>query len=285
MAYNYENKVCVVTGAASGMGLAVVNKLIDFGAKEIYALDIKGMKDEDADKPTKFIQIDLGSTDSIAAAVAELPDGIDALFQVAGIPGVTNYDGKGFGPMDVVRINYAGARTFIEACIPKMNEGGAIVAVASIAGANWRKSIEAYKELLAIKDFDEILKYVEARQDDPVFIGGDPKLNKPYVCAKELLNMYCASRSWTLSGQKIRINSIMPGATRTPMYKNFLTIVGKKEDDSMPTSLIGRDSIPEEQAQAMVYLNSDEATYISGQCLAVDYAIDGAMFNGLAGIC
>lgn len=278
---SYNGKVCVITGAASGMGREVLLKVKALGAK-VIALDVKPVQDE----VDQFVQIDLGNKDSIDAAVAQLPEKIDAVFHVAGIPGVTSYDGKGFGPMDVVRINYAGARRFVEGCIPKMAENSGIVTVASIAGANWRKHIEIFKELLAINDFDEIVAYVEARKDDPDFvIGGDPKTNPSYTFAKEMLCLYTSARSWTASAKKIRMNCVLPGPCRTPMYKNFLTIVGKKEDDSMPSSLVGRDSVPAEQADAMVYLNSDEASYISGVCLGVDYGISGAMFNGIAGIC
>lgn len=277
---SYQGKLCVITGAASGMGREVLKQVAAEGAR-IIALDVKEVED----KVEKFIRIDLGNKDSIDEALAQIPDGIDALFHVAGIPGVTQYDGKGFGPMDVIRINYAGARRFVEGCIPKMNENTGIVTVASIAGSQWRKSIPAYKELLAINDFDEIVKYVEARVDDPVFTGGDPKLNKPYVCSKELLAMYTASRSWTASAKHIRMNCVCPGPTVTPMHKNFLKIVGKQEGDKMPTSPCGRESEPAEQASVMVFLNSDAASYVSGEVIGVDYGIGGAMFNGIQGIC
>ena len=86
--FNYKNKVCVVTGAASGIGLATVEMLVDLGAK-VYALDrnetkIKGIK--------KFIQTDLSHKESIDEAFEKMPDNIDAFFGVAGLSGaITNY--------------------------------------------------------------------------------------------------------------------------------------------------------------------------------------------------
>ena len=79
--YGYKNKICIVTGAASGIGKATVELLIDLNA-EVYALDINrielpGIK--------KFIEVDLNNKESIDKAMQEVPSHIDSFFGVAGL--------------------------------------------------------------------------------------------------------------------------------------------------------------------------------------------------------
>ena len=84
----YKDKVCVVTGAASGIGRATVDLLIDLGAK-VYAIDIKEV---DIPGVKNFIEADLCSKDAIDMAFEEIPKQIDAFFGIAGVTGVkTNY--------------------------------------------------------------------------------------------------------------------------------------------------------------------------------------------------
>lgn len=263
---DYKGKKVVVTGAASGMGESVVNQLAELGA-EIYAMDIREVKG-----PVKeYIPLNLGDKTSIDSAVAKLPEQIDCVFSCAGIAGTT-YLGKTFTPLEVVTINFIGTRYFVESLVPRLHEGSGIVLVSSIAGMNWRTKIEDYKEFLGITDFKDAQDFVVAHENDPLFIAGPSQINKPYSFSKECIIIYSAMRSWDLAEKKIRINTVSPGATQTPMHDDFLEIVGKERGGKMNVSPAGSESIPDQQASVMLMLNSEMADYVSGQDVQVDFA-------------
>ncbi|MDF2615652.1 MAG: short-chain dehydrogenase/reductase [Sedimentibacter sp.] len=270
MIYNkidYTGKNVVITGAASGMG-AEVKKLISELGAEIYALDLK----EVDGNIKKFIPINLGDKKSIDEAVALLPERVDCIFHCAGIAGTT-YSGKRFDPIDVVKINFIGAKYFVESVIPRMPEGSSIVMVSSIAAMGWRAHIADYMEFVKINDWDQAIQYAIEHMDDPLFMGGPETANKPYTFAKESMIIYMTYRSWDLAGSKIRINTVSPGATKTPMHDDFNEIVGKKRGSMMPVSPAGYEAVPEQMASVMLFLNSDMADYVSGQNIGVDYGM------------
>ena len=270
----YKGRKVVVTGAASGMGESVAMQLGELGA-EIYAMDIKDVK-----VPVKkYISLNLGDKASIDAAIAQLPEKIDHVFNCAGIAGTT-YLGKSFTPLDVVTINYIGARYFVESLVPRLHEGSSILIVASIAGMNWRAHVEDYHEFLSITGFEEAQDYVMAHKDDPLINAGPPQINKPYTFSKECAVMYSAIRSWDLAEKKIRINTVSPGATQTPMHDDFLEIGGRARGGKMGTSPVGCESIPDQQASVMLMVNSDMADYMSGQDLQVDFGYATGVIMG-----
>ena len=84
---NYKDKVCVVTGAASGIGLATVKLLLEEGAK-VYAMDLADISIGN----TLSLACDLSDKDSIDTAFLRIPDHIDCFFGVAGLSGaISNY--------------------------------------------------------------------------------------------------------------------------------------------------------------------------------------------------
>ena len=83
--FGYQGKVCVVTGASSGMGKAATEMLVDLGAK-VYALDVNTCTVSGIEK---FIAVNLADKNSIDSAFAQLPKSIDCFFGVAGVSGLT----------------------------------------------------------------------------------------------------------------------------------------------------------------------------------------------------
>lgn len=83
--FNYNGKICVVTGASSGMGKATCEVLVELGAI-VYALDIQPVEVEGI---KESIYVDLSDKDSIDEAFSRVPKTVDKFFGVAGLKGAT----------------------------------------------------------------------------------------------------------------------------------------------------------------------------------------------------
>ena len=84
----------------------------------------------------------------------------------------------------------------------------------------------------------------------------------------------------TLGALGIRINCIGPTVTDTPFLADTIKTYGEGFIDAFPKPL-GRVSRPEEQARALIFLNSDAASYITGQVLWTDGGYMGGVTTGL----
>ena len=99
----YKNKICVVTGAASGMGKACTEELTALGAK-VYALDIVPVATEGI---CASVKVNMGDRASIDEAFAHLPEQIDRFFGFAGV------SGEKTSPKETISINYLGNKYII----------------------------------------------------------------------------------------------------------------------------------------------------------------------------
>jgi len=249
--FGYQGKRVVITGAASGMGQAAARLLVELGA-EVYALDVK-----EVTAPVKqYINTNLMEKDSIDAATKQIPDNIYALFNCAGLPGPP------FSNLEVALVNFVGHRHLAESLLPRMSDGGAIAFISSIGGALWQRNLETIKKFLATPGFDEARAWLEA----------NPEVNNGYVFSKECIIVYTKQRAADLGKRNIRINSLSPASTDTPMMSYFIAAWGKEIIDSM-AGFIGRWATAEEMAEPLVFLNSNMARYISGHDLIVDYGV------------
>lgn len=262
----YEGKTVVVTGASSGMGREVASQLADLGAV-VHGLDIQPSEATLA----SFTTVNLGDEASIDAAVEQMPSHLDSVFACAGV------SGKGMPPITTATINFVGHRHLVESLVPRMGAGGSIGLIASMGGMGWISNIPAVLGLLQTGSFSEGVAYLRAHSTDPAVLGGEEGRNRGYTFSKEATVLYAKYRSWTLAAQQIRINTVSPGATQTPMLSQF----GASPDDGAKSvSPIGVPSTPRNQADALLYLNSDAAEYISGADLVVDYGFSGGLYTG-----
>ncbi len=255
--FGYEGKIVVITGAASGMGAAATEMLLDLGAR-VYAFD---MRPVELPVEQSFI-VDLNDKASIDAALSELPESIDALFSCAGLPGVI-YKGRTFDPVDVMMVNYGAPRYLVEQIAPKMPEGAAIAIIASQAGTGWKENIEANADILEIEGYDELREYLKSTPDAKCL-----DTTYTYPISKECIIQYAMARAEEFSYHKIRINVLNPGSTQTGMTEDFKNNYGAA--DALVTG-IGRTATSEEMGQPLVFLNSKMASYLSGSVMDVDY--------------
>ncbi|MGQ0823679.1 MAG: coniferyl-alcohol dehydrogenase [Actinomycetota bacterium] len=255
----YEGKRVIVTGAASGMGAATAQLLVELGA-EVHAADIKK---PDVSGLASYTECDLREPEQIDAALDRIGRVVNMLFNCAGLPNT-------FPDLDVMLVNFCGLRALTEKAIPMITEGGAIACIASTAGIGWLQNMATLGPLLATPDFAAAKQWCEA----------NPKpLANAYGLSKEAINAYTAFRSFALAQQGIRINCLNPGPTDTPMMPEFERAVGKDYMDNFPVPL-GRHAVAEEQAWPLLFLNSPRASYVTGVQLDADGGFRGGLFTG-----
>jgi NAD(P)-dependent dehydrogenase (short-subunit alcohol dehydrogenase family) len=243
------------------MGAAAVEGLAELGA-EIHVLDLK-------DPPVKVAShqiVDLRDPDAVATAIDNIDGTIHALFNAAGLPGAP------FPDVDTMLVNFAAPRHLTALVTPRMTEGGAICSISSTAGSGYLLNLEKWMPLVDTPDFASAKAWCEEHPDD--ILGA-------YSQSKEALIIWTMKAAMDLNAQGIRLNCISPGPTDTPMMPAFEDMAGGdgKIIDLFAQGL-GRRSTPAEQGWPMIFLNSDAASYISGENLNTDGGTVSAITTG-----
>jgi NAD(P)-dependent dehydrogenase (short-subunit alcohol dehydrogenase family) len=256
----YADRHVVVTGAASGMGAATAQILVDLGAR-VTALDIK---------PTtvpvdRTVEVDLRDRDAIERAAAAIEEPVHAFFGCAGLPGPP------FSGVDVMLVNFVGARHLVELVVPKIASGGAIAVVASNAGMGWQRELPQLMELVTADGFDAGREWCEQHKEELE--------TQAYQMSKKVINAWVAFRAATLIDSGVRLNCINPGPTDTAMMPYFENSAGKDVIDAY-VGPIKRRATPDEQAWPLVFLNSPRSSYVNGESVTTDGGFLGAVMTG-----
>lgn len=253
--FGYKNKVCVVTGAASGIGKATAELLVELEA-EVYALDITKIEIPGV---KKFIETDLSSKESIDTAMEEIPGHIDSFFGVAGLSGAkTNY-------YKTFTVNYIANKYITEKYLKnRMSYGGAISYVTSTGGLYWDKYANEFEKFTNATTWEEMEKalHEQAKEDTLGMMA--------YPLSKRALNYYMAKLAIELGPKKIRVNALLPGSTDTGMKKEFEVEAGGMDALVSETGTAKRLATPKEMAEPLIFLNSEMASFITGLPLIVD---------------
>lgn len=256
----YAGASVVVTGAASGMGAATAQILVDLGAR-VTALDVKPTTVPAA----RSLDVDLRDRVAIEAAAAEIDGPVDGLFSCAGLPGPP------FSELDTMKVNFVGARHLAEQLVPKMPAGSAISAISSSAAVGWWDQMETLGPLLATRGFDDAVEWLEANEEKWNWSG--------YLFSKWAVDAWVGYWNVDLAARGIRINCINPGPTETAMMPAFHDFATKEVVDQA-IGPIGRYARPEEQAWPLVVLGSPRLSYVAGEVFAVDGGFQGASYTG-----
>jgi NAD(P)-dependent dehydrogenase (short-subunit alcohol dehydrogenase family) len=256
----YTGRRVLVTGAASGMGEATARLLSARGA-EVWALDVRTPSVEVA----RYLSTDLRDEAAVDATVARIDEPIDAVFSCAGLAPTSP-------PLDVMTVNFVGARHLIEGLVPHLRAPGAIACIASVASFRWPQHAAALAELMATPGFEDARRWCVEHPD--VVADG-------YSFSKMATLWYVMWRAVQLAPLGIRMNAVSPGPVETPMMPEFEAAMGKGWMDAFPKPL-GRASRPEEQAEALAFVNSTAASYLTGANLPVDGGITAAWLTGQA---
>lgn len=253
--FGYEGKVCVVTGASSGMGKATVEMLVDLGAN-VYALDlnpctINGIKE--------FIKCDLANKKEIDEAFKKIPEHIDSFFGVAGLSGAktdyrTTFDCNYTSNM-YITLNYLKNR---------MSKGGSIVYCTSTAGLEWKRFKKEQNKVVHAKTWEEVEEVTRK-------LAYSAPATFAYMYSKRCLSQFACEQAVEFAKLGIRINNVLPASTDTGMKQEFQDMIGSEKELIAQAGLAGRLASPEEMAYPMVFLNSEMSSFISGLDMVVDY--------------
>lgn len=245
MSGKLQGKVALVTGGSSGLGLATAERFIAEGAQVFITGRRQGELDAAVAKlgPQAFgIQGDISKhadLDRLFSIIRERAGRLDVLFANAG--------GGAFVPLEKITeehfdkyfgINVKGTLFTVQKALPLMPKGSAIV----VNGSN-----------AAVK--------------------GIPSFGV-YAATKAALRSLVRTWSAEFKPRGIRVNIVQPGVVVTPGYTNELGLsqaeIKGLEDSASAANAVGRVGTPDEVASAVVFLASNDSSYVAGVELFVD---------------
>ena len=241
-----ENKVAFVSGGARGMGAAEARLFAREGAKVVIGdvLDDEGRQTEAAitefGGECLYVHLDVTSEESWGSAVAETVNRfgkLDILVNNAGVVSRVPLEDLDVDEWDrVMDINSKGVFLGTKAAIPEMRRsgGGSIVNISSISG-----------------------------------IAGQSYVSAVYNASKGAVRIFTKSTAIQYASEGIRANSIHPGPIDTPMTA-FRQGDPQAVADSIGRIPLGRNGVPDDVAYGVLYLASDESSFVTGSELVID---------------
>ena len=241
MTRRFEDKVVVITGGTDGIGLTTAKLFAAEGA-HVY---VTGRRKKRLDEALEEIGngavgvqgdvSDLASLDRLYAEVERDQGRVDVVFANAGVSESAPIGAIEEDHFDrVFGINVKGTVFSVQKALPLMSAGGAIVLTGSGAGAKGFANLSIYSATkAAIRSF---------------------------------------ARTWTtdLKGQGIRVNVVSPGMVLTPAMQTYLQNNAGAEEWMQQTIPFGRLARTEEVAKAVLFLASEESSFVGGEELFVD---------------
>lgn len=232
-----ENKVCIITGAAQGIGREIAHRFAEDGAI-VYACDRQEFTSNNAHiHPLVFDITDAATVKATMMQVFKTEGRIDVLVNNAGV--VFN---RKIGMIMreetelMFRINVIAVLelTQLVSRLMARNGGGSIVNIASVTA-----------------------------------VLGSPG-QVAYSATKGAIIAMTKSAAKELAPQGIRVNAVAPGIVKTERFAELYEANGEKIDERINRIALGRLGTPEDIANACSFLASDRASYISGHILSVD---------------
>lgn len=236
---NFSDKNVVITGGSAGIGLATAKTFIEKGANVLITgrnTDTLQAASGSINSPKlKTLSSDtskLADIALLAETVAASGNKVDVLVLNAGIAKQYSIEDTTEEVFDdLYNINVKGLFFTLQKLIPHLSEGASVVLISSGV------SVSGYAQMGA------------------------------YAATKSAVDAIARTAATELADRKIRVNVVAPGLTDTPMNQQTPADIKNAIAAAVPLKRIGQ---AEEIANAIVFLSSNEASYISGSYLAVD---------------
>jgi NAD(P)-dependent dehydrogenase (short-subunit alcohol dehydrogenase family) len=237
-----DGRVAVITGGSSGIGLAAAKRLVGEGAfvfiasRREPALRSTG---EQLGASVRCVPCDaskLTELDRLFAVVGATKGRVDVLFANAGKAENSALDATSEELFDGMSdLNVKGTLFTVQKALPLLSEGASVILTGSVVGSKG-------------------------------FAG-----RSVYSATKAALRSF--ARTWTmdLRARRIRVNVVSPGSTDTPGLRRLMGLDSEGLDaalrDRIPLGRLGR---PEDVAEAVLFLASDDSSYVTGSEIFVD---------------
>jgi NAD(P)-dependent dehydrogenase (short-subunit alcohol dehydrogenase family) len=238
----FTGRRALVTGAGSGIGDAVARRLHAEGADVLLA-DRAGERVRalagELGGSARGLELDVRDEAAVADATREL----DVLANVAGIGSTTNAPDTPLEVWeDVLAVNATGTFLCCKHAIPGMvaRGGGAIVNMASVAG------------MIGLRD------------------------RAAYSASKGAVIALTRALAIDHVGDRVRVNAVCPGTVDSPWVRRLVDEVGESLDALRARQPMGRLGTPEEIAEAVLYLASDQAAFVTGTAFVIDGGLTAA---------
>ena len=232
-----QNKVCIITGAAQGIGRQIAQQFAEDGAI-VYACDRQEFASNH--EHIRPIMMDVTDAQNVKAALMQIfkvEGRIDCLVNNAGIV----YNRK------------------IGMIVREETERMFLVNVIAVL-----ELIQLVSRLMARNGGGNIVNIASVTA-----VLGSPG-QVAYSATKGAIISLTKSAAKELAPQNIRVNAVAPGIVKTERFTELYQINGEKIDTRIQRIALGRLGTPEDIANACAFLASDRASYISGQILGVD---------------
>jgi len=239
-----DGKIALITGGNSGIGLATAKRFVNEGA---YVF-VTGRRDTELAAAVKEIGhgvtgvqgdvSNLGDLDRLFTQIKQEKGRLDIVFANAGIAKYARFGEISEELYDsIFDVNVKGLLFTVQKALPLLPDGASIILNASVVGSKGLSS------------------------------------NSVYSATKAAIRSF--ARTWTtdLKDRHIRVNAVSPGIIDTPGLSELLASsqVGEQRRKMISTSIpLGRFGTPDEIAKAVVFLASDDSSYVSGAELFVD---------------
>jgi len=239
----FSGRVAVITGGASGIGLAIARRLVAEGGRALLAdfnAAALAQAEQEFGPAVATHCVDVRDESAVAAMVAAAVTRFGALHLAFNCAGLS----AGGEIMDLAEEDWD---TTLDICLKGV-------------------FLTLKHEAMAMREHGGAIVNIASLNAQVPMIGG-----AAYACAKAGVEMLSRNAALEMAPVGIRVNTVSPGLTDTPMTAGFHAIPGL-EDAYMQRIPLRRWGSPEDMAAAALFLASDDAAYISGTNLVVDGA-------------
>jgi NAD(P)-dependent dehydrogenase (short-subunit alcohol dehydrogenase family) len=244
-----EDKVAVITGGTTGIGFATARRFIDEGAQVVFTGRTQATLDAaQAELGERALGVrgdvaKLGDLDRLYATVKQRFGRVDTLFANAGVAPFAPADAVDEAAFDALfDVNVKGLFFTVTKALPLMSKGSTIVLNSSIANSMGMPATAVYSATKA--------------------------------AVRSLARTLCSE----LGPKGIRVNAVSPGPIETPIFGKLglpKEAVEGFADSVTKRSPLARFGRPEEVANVVLFLASDESSYVAG----ADYVVDGGLLQ------